>query len=354
MIGYEMSRVPYLIEKSAASGLSTPAVWRVEATSAPVSSIAEWMLGYRDEIVATLHADGALVLRGFPQIREPQDYEQVISAAFPHLRDYVGGSSPRTKLHGRIMTATETPPDWSIPLHQEMAYTTNGPHRIAFLCLVPAPRGGGLSLLGDMSAALEAILPDVRDEFERRGLRLRRVLPSLESAGSKAGIKKNWQEVFDTEDTDVVDAIAGERGWECRWLDDATLQLTQELMPATRRHPVTGREVWHNQAHFFAPACMIEWAARDHRVNDERELRAVLDTRPDLADNVLFGDGEPVPGHMALAVSRSLRSLERGFALQRGDVLIIDNIQIAHGRSPFTGERKLIVALADEPGWRAA
>jgi alpha-ketoglutarate-dependent taurine dioxygenase len=349
-----MSRVPSLIEKSPATGPGVPAVWLAEAAYTPVASIAEWMLERRDEIVATLHTDGALVLRGFPQIHQPQDYEQVISAAFPHLRDYVGGSSPRTKLHGRIMTATETPPDWSIPLHQEMAYTTNGPHRVAFLCLAPASGGGGLSLLGDMAAALEVIPLDVRDEFERRGLRLRRVLPSRESAESKAGIKKNWQEVFDTEDTGVVDAIAGERDWECRWLDDATLQLTQELMAAIRRHPVTGRQVWHNQAHFFAPACMIEWAARDQRVNEERELRAVLDARPDLLDNVLFGDGEPVPGHMALAVSRSLRLLERGFALERGDILIIDNILMAHGRSPFVGERKLLVALADEPEWRAA
>lgn len=349
-----MPRVPYLIDKSAATGPGVPAVWRVDAASAPVDAIAEWMLGCRNEIVDQLHADGALVLRGLRQIRQPQDYEQVISAAFPHLRDYVGGSSPRTKLHGRIMTATETPPNWSIPLHQEMAYTTNGPHRVAFLCLAPASGGGGLSLLGDMAAALKVIPPDVRSEFERRGLRLRRVLPSRASADGKAGIKKNWQEVFDTEDAGVVDTIARERGWDCHWLDDATLQLTQEMMTATRRHPVTGREVWHNQAHFFAPACMIEWAARDHRMNDERELRAVLDTRPDLADNVLFGDGEPVPGHMALAVSRGLRSLERGFALESGDILIIDNILMAHGRSPFTGERKLLVALADEPGWRTA
>jgi alpha-ketoglutarate-dependent taurine dioxygenase len=349
-----MSRISYAIEKSSAVGRSAPAAWRVEAGSAPVSGIAQWMLERREEIVATLHVDGALLLRGFPQIRRPQDYEQVISAAFPHLRDYVGGSSPRTQLHGRIMTATETPPNWSIPLHQEMAYTTTGPHRVAFLCLVPATGGGGLSLLGDMAVALEVIPPDARDEFERRGLRLRRILPSRESTQSKAGIKKTWQEVFDTEDARLVNDIVRDRGWDCCWLDAVTLQLTQERMAATRRHPVTGRAVWHNQAHFFAPACMIEWAARDARVTDERELRAALDTRPDLADNVLFGDGEPVPGDMALTVSRSLRSLEQGFVMERGDILIIDNILMAHGRSSFAGERKLLIALADEPGWRAA
>ncbi len=345
-----MTRAPDVVQ-SAATAPSEPALWRVEAGSAPVAAVAEWMAGNKEQIIAALHADGALIIRGFTQLSTPRDFEAVISEVFPHLRGYVGGSSPRTQLEGQIMTATETPPDWSIPLHQEMAYTTGGPHRITFLCLEPA-REGGLSLLGDMGMALDVIPAAVVSEFESRGLRLRRVLPSRDSAETKAGIKKNWQEVFGTEDRKTVAAVAAERGWECDWLDDVTLRLTQELMTATKEHPVTGRKVWHNQAHFFAPDCMIDWAARDHRDKDERELREVRATRPDLADNVVFGDGEPVPGEMALSVSDALRSLERGVALERGDLLLIDNILMAHGRSPFTGERKLLVALADEPGWR--
>jgi len=30
-----------------------------------------------------------------------------------------------------------------------------------------------------------------------------------------------------------------------------------------------------------------------------------------------------------------------------GDVLILDNMQVAHGRDPFVGPRKIIVAMAD-------
>jgi len=346
-----MARAPDIVQATAATAPSEPALWRVEGEATPVAAVAEWMAGNQEHIIAALHAHGALVIRGFTRLSTPRDFETVISEVFPHLRGYVGGSSPRTQLEGRIMTATETPPDWSIPLHQEMAYTAGGPHRIAFLCLEPA-REGGLSLLGDMAIALDVIPAAVVTEFESRKLRLRRVLPSRESAAAKAGIKKNWQEVFGTEDRKKVDAVAAERGWDCDWLDGVTLRLTQELMPATRKHPVTGRKVWHNQAHFFAPACMIDWAARDHRDTDEQELREVYAAQPGLVDNVVFGDGEPVPGEMALSVSDALRSLERGVTLDRGDLLLIDNILMAHGRSPFTGERRLLVALADEPGWR--
>ncbi|WP_433607293.1 TauD/TfdA family dioxygenase [Dactylosporangium sp. CA-139114] len=343
-----------LTDETAARESGTPAVWRIDASSAGPATVAEWLAERRERIVAALHRDGALLLRGFPLVATPEQYATAIVAALPHLRDYVGGTSPRTRLHGRIMTATETPPDWSIPLHQEMAYTSNGPHRIAFLCLEPASGGGGLSLLGDMGAALGALAPDVRAEFEARGLRLRRVLPSRDDPGWKAGVKKSWQEVFDTGDRDEVGRICADRGWDADWIDDTTLRLTQETMAATRVHPVTGRTVWHNQAHFFAPASMIAWAARDGRAADERALRAAYAGEPHLVDNVVFGDGEPVPAERALAISATLAALERGVALERGDVLIVDNILTAHGRSAFRGERRLLVALADEPAWRPA
>ncbi|HET9866805.1 MAG TPA: TauD/TfdA family dioxygenase [Nitrospira sp.] len=34
-------------------------------------------------------------------------------------------------------------------------------------------------------------------------------------------------------------------------------------------------------------------------------------------------------------------------ALARGDVIVLDNVLTAHGRNPFTGRRRLYVALGD-------
>jgi alpha-ketoglutarate-dependent taurine dioxygenase len=31
----------------------------------------------------------------------------------------------------------------------------------------------------------------------------------------------------------------------------------------------------------------------------------------------------------------------------KGDVLMLDNITVAHGRQPFTGSRRILVAMAD-------
>jgi len=35
------------------------------------------------------------------------------------------------------------------------------------------------------------------------------------------------------------------------------------------------------------------------------------------------------------------------FDWQRGDLLLVDNMLVAHGREPFTGDRRVLVAMAE-------
>jgi alpha-ketoglutarate-dependent taurine dioxygenase len=36
------------------------------------------------------------------------------------------------------------------------------------------------------------------------------------------------------------------------------------------------------------------------------------------------------------------------FAWQKGDLLMVDNMLVAHGRAPFTGPRRILVAMAEK------
>jgi alpha-ketoglutarate-dependent taurine dioxygenase len=328
-----------------------PISWEItEGANSPIESVCAWLADQKQAVDDIVNTKGGLLIRGFHALRDAADFDRAIRSTSPRLRDYVGGTSPREQVLGQIMTATSTPPDWSIPLHQEMAYTTDPPQRIAFFCQRPADTGG-LSTLGDMGAVLELVPGHIRDKADKHGFRLRRTLPSAETAHLKPGVKKTWAEVFDTTDRAEVDRLAAAKNWQTEWLSDDNVQLYQEILPSTRKHPVSGREVWFNQAHFFAPACMMAWAEGDGRDQDWRELDEARREHPELLDDILYGNGDTIADEDALALYGVLKTVEVSVGLRATDLLIVDNTLLAHGRTAFTGQRDILVALInDEQG----
>jgi Taurine catabolism dioxygenase TauD, TfdA family len=336
------NKVTFIIE---APQTGMPAIWNI-TDGHNAQEICDVLASNRSKIDALLYKHGGLLIRGFDQLRTAEDFEHAILQVTPILRDYVGGTSPRAVVQGKIMTATYVPPSWSIPLHQEMAYTRTPPDRITFFCERPA-RFGGHSTIGDMRIALDKIDPAIRQKFDRYGLQLRRTLPSHQTLHLKPGIQKPWQEVFGTDSPITVESIVAAKGWRAEWQNGDTLQLWQDLLPAIKPHPVTGQAIWCNQAHFFSPACMMFWAHEDRRITDYDAIAKARVSHPEMLDNIFLGNGEPVPDNDALHIYQVIRGLERPIQLRRGDLLMLDNLILAHGRTAFDGDRSILVALAD-------
>ena len=67
-----------------------------------------------------------------------------------------------------------------------------------------------------------------------------------------------------------------------------------------------------------------------------------------LPRNVYYGDGSPIEDEaLATRSARCWMANEIAFPWQAGDVLMLDNMLAAHGRHPFEGPRKVIVAMAE-------
>jgi hypothetical protein len=327
-------------------GMSTPRVWQVEMnTGRSLDAVTDWLARYRDDFNQQLTAYGGVLLRGIESLRTPDDMQHVLDVLAPDLMDYVGGTSPRKVVSGRIMTATEVPGNYSIPLHQEMSYTDNAPEGIAFFCEVP-PGSDGETTIGDMREITSLIDPAVRDRFDKRGgVQLRRNLPSPENVSKRPGVPKAWTEVFRTEDRKEAEAVVIKSGWRSEWLDDGSMQLWQEVRPATRRHPRTNDEVWFNQVHIFAPAASLKWARNDGRTEMAGRLEKALAEAPHLLDQIFYGDGTPVTEDDVLHIYDTLDVAAKPLKWQRGDLLILDNILAAHGRRAFQGDRRILTAL---------
>lgn len=273
-----------------------------------------------------LQQEKALLFRGFNLSAEK--YDDTCAALLPNRLPYVNGNSPRTKVGRDIYTSTEYPAEETIWMHSEMSYSSMWPSRLMFIC-DRAPATGGATPVVDTRLWLESIDDQVREAFAG-GLRY------TQNMHAGRGLGKSWQVTFETDDRKAVGAWLEDAGADWAWKPDGGLRVSQ-VRPATLRHPVTDTEHWFNQADQFHIAGMGEDAA----------MMAALVPKELVPQSVSFADGSPIPDEFIKHVQQTGLSLSCESAWQAGDVLLIDNVAVAHGRRPFTGDRRILVAMSD-------
>jgi hypothetical protein len=73
-------------------------------------------------------------------------------------------------------------------------------------------------------------------------------------------------------------------------------------------------------------------------------LRSMLDEK-DFPRNVYYGDGAPIEDSVVETIKDLYDSLAISFRWQESDVLMLNNMLVAHSRNAFSGSRKIVVAL---------
>ncbi|MGW7531799.1 TauD/TfdA family dioxygenase [Amycolatopsis sp. NPDC054798] len=268
----------------------------------------------------------AILLRGFAVPEEA--LEQVTGRLLAQRLAYLHGNSPRTKIGDNIYTSTEFPPEYDISMHNELSYAHAWPSRLVFSCALPAATGGATPLVHG-GLWLNEIDETIRDAFSG-GVRYRQHLHG------GIGLGKSWQSTFETDDREAVEEFlaSGNATWE--WTPAGGLRISQ-TRPATKRHPVTGEEVWFNQ--------VDQWHIATLGDDTVRDLLSAL-PEEDLPQSIAFADGRPIPAEYALRVREIGWELAVDVQWRLGDVLLIDNVAVAHGRRAYTGSRRILVAMS--------
>ena len=283
--------------------------------------------GDRERLRALLTEHGALLFRGFP-VGDVGGFEPVVKAFSGELLAYAERSSPRTAIKGNVYTSTDYPPDEEIFLHNENSYQATWPRVLYFYCAQP-PETLGATPLADVRQIHDAIDPAVRAEFDRRGWMV------VRNFREHFGVA--WRDVFATEDRSAVAAYCAERHIEVDWQGSDNLR-TRAVRRAIHTHPETGDPVWFNHLTFFHHTTLDE---------DLREGLLAMFGEEGLPTNTYYGDGGRIPDDVIDHVRGCYRAHSTRFDWQRHDVLLVDNMRAAHGREPFTGARKIAVAMAE-------
>lgn len=281
-------------------------------------------------IEQALARHGVVLLRGFA-IDGEGAFRDLACKLGGSLLSYDFASTPRSALGDGVYSSTEYPAHQSIPLHNEQSYGRRWPLRIFFGCLQAAQLGGETPL-ADSGRVYQLLDPATRARLDARGVMYVR--------NYGGGLDLPWQKVFNTSDRAQVEALCRAQEIHCEWKDEGELR-TRQRCQAVARHPRSQQLVWFNQAHLFHVSALAP---------ETRE--ALLDAVElgDLPRNAYYGDGAPLEDALLEEIRAAYARASWTFPWQTGDLLVVDNMQVAHGRRPFAGPRKVAVAMCRPHG----
>jgi len=230
------------------------------------------------------------------------------------------------------LTVTGPKTCYAIPLHGEMYYARNRPEVLWFYCENP-PADNGETTICDGVSYYKKLSEELKDFFKEHRLKYIRPMTQTE-----------WQTAFMTTDLDVIRAWCDE--------NDNTLVVNNEdnsikieyTSPATSRNPRLNEDVFINPlfiVYHFEQAVRSGLAAqvlgKEHGSNCPILVR--------------LEDDSEVPASLLREVEETADELTANVSWRRGDILMVDNTRVLHGRRQYTGADRTIYFRAANPAF---
>ncbi|MBS0186125.1 MAG: TauD/TfdA family dioxygenase [Proteobacteria bacterium] len=285
-----------------------------------------WIQANKKDFEKALLKFGGILLRNF-DIYAVSEFNRFAQEICPYLLNYTYRSTPRTNLGGKIYTATEYPADQYIPLHNENAYSDSWPSKIMFFCVIPA-KDGGETPIADSRKIFKRLDTEIINKFIKKGI--------LYVRNYSPGVDLSWQEVFQTSNKLEVEKYCKEHSIEYSWNKKGPELTTKQICQVVLTHPLTKEDVWFNQAHLFHISSLRRDVAQSLLIEFGEE---------NLPRNSYYGDGSPIEEAVLEKIRDVYDKESIIFKWQKGDLMVLDNILMAHGRNPYSGERKIAVAM---------
>lgn len=279
----------------------------------------------RDWIGSLLSEHGFVLFRGF-DIASDQRFHQVVEsfgyANFRYADSF--SNAVRTNRTERVFTANEAPATVEIFLHHEMAQTLTFPSRLFFYCEQAATTGGATPICRSDWAlqTLAASQPEFIARLKQQGVRYRNTMPSTADGGSGQG--RSWRDTLSVATREEAETKLSALGYRYSWLADNALSVQTPALPAVVTAP-DGVDVFFNQI----VAAGAGWQKRA----DDNDAR------------LCYGDGSPLEPEVIDAAIAACYQHTVDLEWQTGDVALLDNYKVMHGRRPFKGTRRVLASL---------
>ncbi|MCG8424231.1 MAG: TauD/TfdA family dioxygenase [Proteobacteria bacterium] len=271
-------------------------------------------------IMEELTARGVVLFRGFGL-----DINGFAEQTRRFIRDFiVHGAEVRHRVSEHSATQTVTGGNNAICLHRELHFSPFSPQILWFYCET-APRRGGQTTVGDGVSFLDRLSRKARGELERRRLKY-----------SNVWSLSTWQSYFPDRSREEVMRMLPELGMSGRFEEDLSLSFE-----------------------YLASAVALSRCKRPAFANSidvhRQYLQNVGAFQPAGDDRVRHGiaweDGSPLSDDLFDEIHRIGLEHEREVDWRDGDLIMVDNTRIMHGRRAFPeGEdRRVYLRMAMWP-----
>ncbi len=333
------------------------------------NSLLDYLKNNQHELKSLLTNYGAVVIRGY-KVKTPEQFQQVGLSIFPNLQNQYPGGAPRHQVAEYVWTASSVPSYLPIASHTELSYSpSDKPGYILFFSPQVATSGGETPVI-DMKSVLSDLPEHLQEKYSYHNFITKFFWVSTQKKlfdvrlweWGKFRSPKSWKTVFNTEDKGLVETKCFDAGRQTEWLTNDNL-IVSCPMPIISSHPITKEIVWTGWFPWFHiwGVCIDAWFAAKYQRKFRNWLvffilllitfvqvcleKLIPNNRKYRVLDVEFEDGSSLSFWDVYHIVKSYWKNAELFSWQEGDIVILDNYRIGHGRLPFTGERKVYTAF---------
>ncbi|XAR65375.1 hypothetical protein NMG60_11009475 [Bertholletia excelsa] len=260
--------------------------------------------------------NSAVLLRGF-DVGNAVEFNDVLEAFGWEDTRYVG-PAPRTHVYKRVWTANEGPLSEFIYYHHEMVLFKENPKKVILFCEVPPPEGGQTPFVPSFKVTERMLeeFPEAVQEMEEKQLRYTFTAPSKSSGTSMRS--RGWEDAFGTPDREEAERRTKALGMDIEWLPNGGMKTILGPRPLTRVFEGRkGRRMWFNT--------VVGMYGKD-------------------ISSATMADGTEISEKVVKRCEEMIEEESIQFKWEKGDVLVLDNMALLHGRRPSLPPRKVLVA----------
>lgn len=335
-----------LPEKHIFKGKEFPVALQLNRNEASHSEVLKYLSekakdGYFNKL---LEDHGAIVLRnlGNSDIDSLTDYIKVIGwDSGDEFFDQNGTVAQRTEINQYLSTANEGPSSRMLYQHNEFSRFKKFPKKLFFACNEFSAEGGETPIVhgGEYFEDIYGKEPELVKELAQKGLYMQQVWPltteNKTSWSDKFTFGRNVNKEVDSLEQQkkkaeeiVIDSVS----------DDYYFDEGDDLVVHQHTQPIRV----YKRADGESYPCFFNSIANFHG-----DKKYALEGHGKTASLQFDKDSTDIPMDFLDKILESSVSKAYNHKWQTGDLAIVDNYQVSHGRLPWNGGRKILVSMWD-------